>query len=162
MSAPFAPVATALTATAPTATGPSRDEALARTALQRLRDLGRDVLPLLREPRVGAAQAETIRLWLSDVATGAADALSLERIELALIALCIAHLCMFSYARGAGQGLWMTDRGGAVAMRRARDAAGALAVALHGEDGLDAVLRARAADEQRVRDIGRRLGMRWF
>lgn len=144
------------------ATLPSRDKDLARTALQRLSGLSREILPLLSEPRVGVAQAEHIRVWLADVASGAGDALSLERIEMALVALCIAHLCMFSYARGYGPGMWMTDHGGAVAMRRARDAVGALAVALHGEDGLDVVLRAREADEQSVRAIGRQLGVRQF
>lgn len=149
-------------ASAAIATLPSRDKDLARLALRRLRDLSREILPLLSEPRIGVAQAEQIRIWLADVASGAGDALSMESIEAALTALCIAHLCMFSYARGYGPGMWMTDRGGAVAMRRARDAVGALAVAVHGEDGFDAVLRARAADEQSVREIGRSIGVRWY
>jgi hypothetical protein len=137
------------------------EPALAILAIERVAALLPDVEMITHEPYIGDAQADTIQIWIDDFADGDECAFMLERFEEVLTAFCVAHLCTFAYARDCGPGLWLTDRGGAVAIRRARDAVAALAVAIHGEPGRALVLRERAADEQRVRDIGRALGVRW-
>jgi len=140
---------------------PVYDPALAIVAIERIAALLCDVQLITDQSYIGEAQAETIQIWIDDFADGCECAFTLERFEEVLTAFCVAHLCTFAYARDGGAGIWLTDRGGAVTMRRARDAVAALAVAIHGEPGRELVLRERAADERRVRDIGRSIGVCW-
>lgn len=138
------------------------DLKLTHLAIDQLTEVIPELVGLLEEPRIADVHAHTIYAWFNDIARGDFGAVAVDRIEAALNALCIAHLCMFSYARTGGPGMCMTDLGGALAMRRARDAVAALTVGFHGEAGCDVVLRARHADEQRIRDIGKSIGVsRW-